>query len=60
MPTIGNVVEEFKLGSTKIKICDDYCRNNTPENTQKILDRIIAIGWKVARTEWALENEDEG
>ena len=36
----GNVVKDFKIGRTRIKICDDYCRDKTPEAVQAILDRI--------------------
>lgn len=39
----GHVVEEFKIGNTKIKICDDYCRNTTPEEVDAILARIARI-----------------
>jgi len=36
----GHVVKDFKLGDTRIKICDDYCQDKTPEAIQTILDRI--------------------
>jgi hypothetical protein len=36
----NNVVEEFKLGNTTVKICDDYCRNTTPADVDAILARI--------------------
>lgn len=36
----GHVVKDFKLGGTRIKICDDYCRDKTPEAVQATLDRI--------------------
>jgi len=36
----GNVVKDFLIGNTRIKICDDYCRDTTPEAVQAILDRI--------------------
>jgi len=35
-----HIVKDFKIGSTRIKICDDYCRNQTSEAVQSILDRI--------------------
>lgn len=34
----GHVVEEFYIGKTHVKICDDYCRDKTPEDVKKILD----------------------
>ena len=36
----GNVVKDFQIGNTRIKICDDYCRDTTPEAVQSIIDRI--------------------
>lgn len=39
----GHVVEEFKIGNTRIKICDDYCRDKTPEDVEAILKRIAQI-----------------
>ena len=40
------IVEEYKIGNTTIKICDDAYISKTPEDIQKTLDRIMAIGWK--------------
>lgn len=40
MVVTGNVVEEFNLGNTRIKICDDYCRTKTKEEVEEILKRI--------------------
>ena len=36
----NNVVTEFEIGKTKVKICDDYCRNKNKEDVDKILKRI--------------------
>lgn len=36
----NNIVKEFKLGNTTIRICDDYCRNTTPAEVEAILARI--------------------
>lgn len=35
-----HIVKEFRLGNTRIKIADDYCREKTPEDVEKILQRI--------------------
>jgi hypothetical protein len=35
-----NVVDECMSGNTRIKICDDYCYNRTPEEVYAILKRI--------------------
>lgn len=39
----GNVVKEFMLGETKVKICDDYCRDKTKEEVDQILKNIAMI-----------------
>ncbi len=36
----GHVVEEFKIGNTLIRICDDYCRDKTQDEIDAILRRI--------------------
>ena len=43
---VGNVVRDFYIGNTHVRICDDYCRDKTKEEVQAILDRIArnAIG----------------
>lgn len=41
--TTGHVVEEFYIGPTHVRICDDYCRGKTREEVQAILDRIAEI-----------------
>lgn len=40
MVPVGNVVEEFMIGNTKVRICDDYCRDKTPEEVDAILKNI--------------------
>ena len=46
MISTGNAVKEFSIGKTHVKICDDYCRNKTKAEVEKILRRIAqnAIG----------------
>ena len=36
----GNVVEDFTIGNTRIKICDDFCRTRTSGEVKEILDRV--------------------
>ena len=36
----GNVVEDFTVGNTRIKICDDFCRTRTSGEVKEILDRV--------------------
>ena len=36
----GNVVRDFKIGNTRVKICDDCCRDKTPDQVDAILKRI--------------------
>lgn len=33
-------MEEFTIGNTRVKICDDYCRDKTPSEVEAILARI--------------------
>lgn len=40
---IGNVVEEFTVGNTRVKICDDYCRDKSHAEVEAVLDRIARI-----------------
>lgn len=46
MNATGNVVKEFYIEKTRIKICDDYCREKTKAEVEEILKRIAknAIG----------------
>ena len=39
----GNIVKEFSLGNTKVRIADDFCRDKTPEEVDAILKRISCI-----------------
>nr|DAL85239.1 MAG TPA: hypothetical protein [Caudoviricetes sp.] len=39
----GNVVQEFSIGNTRVKICDDYCRDRPREDVELILQRIARM-----------------
>jgi len=41
--TTGNVVEEYKIGNTKIRICNDAYINRSPEEIEQILKRINSL-----------------
>lgn len=36
-----HVVEDFMLGNSRIKLCDDYCRNRSDKDIDAILLRIV-------------------
>jgi len=36
----GDAVKDFKIGSTRIRLCDDFCRDKTPADIEAILARI--------------------
>ena len=36
----NNIVEEFNLGETQVKICDDYCYNRLDTDIEAILNSI--------------------
>ena len=46
MVATENVVKEFVIENTRIKICDDYCKTKTQKEVEEILRRIAknAIG----------------
>lgn len=46
MVATGNVVKEFTIGKTRIKICDDFCKGKEKKDIDEILKRIAknAIG----------------
>jgi len=52
----GHVVEELKIGNTRIKICDDYCRDKTSEEVEAILARIARIAQTSLSYAYAKEN----
>ena len=35
----NNVVEVIKIGNTNIKICDDYCRDKSDDDIERILKK---------------------
>ncbi len=37
---VGNVVKEFRIGNTNIRICDDYCKDKSESAVKEILARI--------------------
>lgn len=46
----GNVAMEFTSPrGAGIKICDDFCRDKTSEEVQRILDNIARIAYPVLR-----------
>ena len=46
----GNVVEDFTIGNTRIKICDDFCRTRTSGEVKEILTPAArrTAGWPTA------------
>ncbi|AKN31030.1 hypothetical protein Ccar_09290 [Clostridium carboxidivorans P7] len=45
-----NIVKEYKIGNTTIKICDEAYKDKTSEDISKILERVTLIGWKCIRS----------
>jgi hypothetical protein len=37
-----SIVKDFYIENTRVVICDDYCRDKTPEDVNRILGRIAA------------------
>ena len=46
MVATGNVVKDFYIEGTRVRICDDYCATKTKQDIEEILQRIArnAIG----------------
>lgn len=40
MVATGNVVRDFNIGQTRVRICDDYCKDKTKADIETILRRI--------------------
>ena len=40
----GDLVKEYNIGNTKIRIFDGDCKNTTKEDIEKILKNIANIG----------------
>ena len=40
---MGNVVLETVIGNTRIRFCDDYCRDKTRDDVEKILAALSRI-----------------
>ena len=57
----GNVVHQQRIGNTRIKICDDYCRHLTKEDVDATLRRIADRVYEqlVAQMATELENDTE-
>lgn len=43
----GEIVKEYNIGDTKIKICNAEYKDKTPEEIDLILKRVEAIGWEI-------------
>jgi hypothetical protein len=39
-PELGHVVWDHMNGNTRVRVCDDYCRNKTPEEVDAIIRRV--------------------
>ena len=58
--TVGTVVEELKIGNTRIKICNDAYINRTPEQIEQSKRRINEICNKIAMSDSYIPvNHDE-
>ncbi len=56
---IGHVVEDFYIGDIHVRICDDYCRDKTPEDVDKILKRIAELTYgPLVEAQLAREEEE--
>lgn len=58
MPAVptGHIVEEFYIGKTHVRFCDDYCKNTTQEEIDRILERIEQIYIKSCKRKYRAEH----
>ncbi len=56
---LGNVVEVVKIGEGTVYICDDCCRDKTPEEVDEILKRIATNALRAIRAAAAKEQAQE-
>lgn len=40
------IVEDYKIGNTRIKVADDYYSTRTDEDTKRILQRIVTSAYR--------------
>lgn len=46
----GNIVKEYKIGNTTIRIRDAAYINRTQDEINKTLERLTAIGWEIVKS----------
>lgn len=56
----GNVVRDFMIGGTRIKICDDYCRDKTKEEIDEIIRNTSIIAQRAMNEQAARKALQEG
>jgi len=43
---VPNIVKTYRIGGSTIHIADNYVAK-TPEEVEKVLDRLHAVGWRI-------------
>lgn len=57
---VGNIVSEFSIGATHIRICDDFCRDKTSDDIAVTLGRISRIALEDFRAAAAIAHSAIG
>lgn len=52
------IVEDYKIGNTRIKIADDYCSSKNDKDVEKILRRVAVSVHRHFREEQKNENAE--
>lgn len=52
------IVEDYKIGNTRIKIADDYCSSKNDKDVEKILHRVAVSTHRHFREEQKRENAE--
>lgn len=46
-PKVGHIVKEWYDGNTHCIICDDYCRDLTPEEKERRRERVSEVAYEL-------------
>lgn len=60
MVATGNVVKDFYIGNTRVRICDDYCKGKTTKEVETILRRIAQMAIEPLRYKKGEQTSPDG
>lgn len=54
------IVKTIQMGDTNIYIHDDYCKDTSPEDVERILKDIVRVAYPVLKAEHFKRLQNEG